>query len=118
MNMILEALRDGDHAIVDKFVQANELWKRILQDIDTISVEDLAERLHVEQGKFERIANDRYLGKLLCGWTGYTHLYSCQVGFEDNVYKARKLREAIAKSMCSLEVKHASKDAAAQYPLD
>jgi uncharacterized small protein (DUF1192 family) len=118
MNYIFEALRDGDHSIVDTFVEANALWPEILHDIDDISVDELAERLGVAQMRFERIAGERYLGKMLCGLSGFTHLYSCQVGLEDNIYKARKLRDAFAKSYCSVEVKHTAREAAERYGVE
>jgi hypothetical protein len=118
MRVILEALRDGDHSIVDTFVGVNKLWPGILEDIDQISVADLAERLGGEQSAFEREAGDRNLGKMLFGWSGYTHLYSIADGFDENAPKATKLRDAFANSHCSVEVKGASETAAKLYHLD
>jgi hypothetical protein len=118
MNYIFEALRDGDHSIVDTFSEANNLWPEILHDIDDIPLEELSKRLTHSQSQFERIAGERYLGKLLCGLSGFTHLYSTAVGFEDNIYKARKLRDAFKGSYCSVEVKHTAQDAAKQYGVE
>lgn len=118
MSYIFEALRDGDHSIVDIFAKSNSLWPNILRNIDDISIDELASRLHIAQIEFERVAGERYLGKFICGLSGFTHLYSCDVGFEDNIGKARKLRDAFAKSYCSVEVKHTAREMAEQYGVE
>jgi hypothetical protein len=116
MQVILEMLKEGNARIVEHFINANAKWKDVLSDVETISVDDLAKRLSAVQGSFEQICGgDRYLGKTVMGWSGFTHLYSCAVGFEDNGPFAYKLAQAFEKSMCSLEVKHAAKKAAKLY---
>jgi hypothetical protein len=48
-------------------------------------------------------------------WSAFAHLYSCQVGYEDNGPSAYKLAQAFEMSTCSLEVKHGAKEAAKVY---
>lgn len=115
MQQILEMLKEGNARVVDFFISANDEWKTILEDLENIPVEELSKKLSTVQARFERICGDRYLGKVVMGWSGFTHLYSCNTGFEDNGPLAYKLAQAFAGSMCSLEVKHAAKEAAELY---
>ena len=115
MQSILEELKKGNPEIITFFVEAEKLWDTLLADIDSISVEDLAERLHVKQSRFEGICGDRGLGKMVMAWSAFPHFYSCDFGFEDNGPRAHKLMQAFSKSFCSVEVKHAAKEAAEMY---
>ncbi|WP_434025714.1 hypothetical protein [[Pseudomonas] boreopolis] len=115
MQQILEHLKNGNPEITQFFVEAEELWTTLLADIDAVSITDLAERLHVKQPAFERICDDRHLGKILMAWSAFPHFYSCEVGFDENGKRAHKLMQAFANSFCSVEVKHAAKDAAEMY---
>ena len=115
MQSILEELKKGNSEITKFFVEAEKLWDTLLADIDSISVEDLAEKLHVKQSRFENICGDRCLGKTVMAWSAFPHFYSCDVGFEDNGTRAYKLMQAFSKSFCSVEVKHAAKEAAEMY---
>ena len=48
-------------------------------------------------------------------YSGFTHLYSCDHGFDDNIRIAKKLADAFSKSYCSLEVKSDARHAAELY---
>jgi hypothetical protein len=115
MEQVLEMLKNGDATIVAAFVEADKKWQELLSDIDHVSIQDLAKRLSSAQMYFERICGDIYLGKVVMAWSGFSHLYSCDVGFEDNGPKAYKLFQSFGKSMCSIEVKHSVERAAEMY---
>ena len=119
MKQILEKLKTGNSTIVDFFVLANEKWKDILSDIENVNVDVLAKELSDARWDFERICNNNtVLGKAIMPWSGFAHLYSCQVGFEDNGPLALKLSKAFQKSSCSLEVKFAAERAAKLYSVE
>ncbi|MEA1905005.1 MAG: hypothetical protein U9M97_03895 [Candidatus Hadarchaeota archaeon] len=119
MQQILEELKNGNTKIVSFFVESDKKWAELLSDVDALNVDDLAKKLGAAQFEFERICGgDRYLGKTIMGWSGFAHLYSCQVGFEENGPRAYKLAQAFEKSMCSLEVKFAAKRAAKEYSVN
>jgi hypothetical protein len=116
MQSILDKLKNGNMDIVSFFVQAEELWGELLDDIDDISIQELAERLHVKQGGFETICGERHLGKIVMGWSSIPHFYSSDSGFEEgNGERAYKLSQAFASSYCSVEVKHAAREASEVY---
>jgi len=112
---IIEELKNGNHNVVDMFVELEEKWTEILHGIHDLQESDIAERLSNAQWDIERICNSRNLGKAIMPWSAFAHLYSCQVGFEDNGQSALKLANAFQKSTCSLEVKSGAKAAAKVY---
>jgi hypothetical protein len=115
MQTILEALKLGDANVLESFVEAEKLWTDILSDIDGLSIEDLAEKLHLAQSSFERACGERHLGKMVMGWSAFPHFYTCESGFEDRGPSAYKLLQAFNSSFCSVEVKHAAREAAEMY---
>lgn len=112
---ILDALKKGNPEIVNFFVEAEKIWSRILSDINSVSVEELAKRLHLNQHLFEDVCGERHLGKLIMAWSAYPHFYSREACFGDNGKHAYKLMQAFASSYCAVEVKHAAKEAAQMY---
>ncbi|WP_318443138.1 hypothetical protein [Photobacterium leiognathi] len=118
MRVILEALKHGDVSIVQKYQECSALWEDLLVNIDSLSVEELAKVLSNAQFDFEGVAGSRSLGKKLMGFSGYSYLYSCTVGFEDNGFRAFKLSKAFEASFCSSEVKGASRRAAKEYAVE
>lgn len=118
LQTLLEKLKDGDHSIVDVFVQADARWGDIVEDIDAISVDELAGRLTTTQSDFEEVSGDQLLSRWIYGVTGFAHLYSSDDGFDENMDKACKLRGAFEKSLCSIEVKRFAKEAAKTYGVD
>jgi hypothetical protein len=118
MRSILEELKVGNVDFVEAYKQCDELWGSILVNIDSLSVDDLAGTIASQQSSFERIMGDRYLGKTVMGWSGFSHLYSCSVGFEENGEKAYKLAQAFSKSYCSVEVKSTVRTAAIEYSVE
>jgi hypothetical protein len=116
---IIDELKTGNHQIVNFFVEAENLWKGILINIDSIEVTDLADTLSKSQYKFEGACNrNRRLGKRVMAWSGFAHFYTCQNGFDDNGARAFKLAQAFSKSSCSLEVKGAARNAALHYSVN
>lgn len=112
---IIEELKNGNHSVVDMFVALEEKWTDVLHGIRDLNENDIAERLSRAQHDVEHICNSRNLGKAIMPWSAFAHLYSCQVGYEDNGPSALKLANAFQKSTCSLEVKSGAKEAAKIY---
>ena len=115
MISILEELKSGNSDIVRAFKECNELWEEILGDPKNSEEDALAKSLSSKQFNFERIVGDTYLGKVVMAWSGFSHLYDETSCLDDNAVLAIKLKNAFNKSMCSLEVKHASEKAAQMY---
>ena len=118
MRDIIEELKNGNTQIVDFFVVAEEKWKDLLHDIRDVEIGTLAKRLQLAQGDFERICGSRNLGKTMMPWSGFAHLYSCQVGYEGKGPSAYKLAQAFEASCCSIEVKSEAKTAANLYGVE
>ena len=118
MHYVLEQLKNGDADVLRQFHEAHKEWDELLKDVDTVTVDELAKRLSSAQFTFERIFGDRAEGKDGMPWSGFSHLYSTELGFDSNLETAQKLAEAFAKSMCSIEVKFAAERAAASYRLE
>ena len=116
MRPILEELKNGNKSIADYFVLANKKWEEILYDLDEISIEDLAKRLSKYQESFHTICeDDRLLGKSLMACSGFTHLYSSDIGFGEKGNLAFKLIKAFESSYCSSEIISWAKTAAQLY---
>lgn len=115
MEAILDELKNGNPDIPSFFFEAEKLWDRMLSDIDSISVQELAKRLQVQQHLFEAICEERHLGKMIMAWSAYPHFYSREACFDDNGKRTHKLMQAFAGSLCSVEVKHAAEQAAQMY---
>lgn len=119
MQGILTELKEGNTDIPRFFAQADALWAELLEDVDHISVADLAERLNVNQSRFEAICGQRSMGKKVMGLSGISHFYSKGDGWRDgDGRRAYKLSQAFAESMCSGEVKAAAREAAAVYAVE
>ena len=119
MQGILNELKEGNTDIPRFFAQAEELWAELLEDVDHISIADLAERLSVNQSRFEAICGQRYMGKKVMGLSGIPHFYSKGDGWKDgDGRRAYKLHQAFAESLCSSEVKNAAREAAAAYTVE
>lgn len=112
---IIEELKNGNHKVVDMFVELDKKWGEILDDIEILSVEDIAERLNISQHEIEGICDSRDLGKAIMPWSAFAHFFSCKVDYEDNAESAYKLKEAFAISQCSIEVKVGAEAAAKAY---
>ena len=118
MQEILEELKKGNASIVDYFVEADKKWPELLSFIDNITAEELARKLTEAKLEFERDCGGNPLGKTVMGWSGFAHLYSCQVGFEENGSYAYKLAQAFVFCMCSMEVKLAAEHGAQVYSVN
>jgi hypothetical protein len=119
MHLVLDCLKAGDARIAKAFAEAEALWKRQLEDIRTISVDDLAQRLSELQFEVEQIFfEDRGLGKEAMPWSAFAHFYSPDFGYEpENRLAALKLKDAFEASNCSFEVKAEAECAAESYHL-
>ena len=118
MRTILEALKIGDLEFVEKYQRCGVIWEDILLNIDDLSEDELAKVLTNNQMKFESIAGSRWLGKKIMGQSGFSYLYSCDIGFDGNGTKALKLARAFEKSYCSSEVKGAARRMAKEYSVE
>ena len=119
LKQILDGLKTGDRDIASMWQKLDAQWAEWLARIDDQSVDDLAHELTFNQTIAERICDgSRSLGKGMYAWTAFAHLYTLQDGIGDNGRKAVKLADAFEKSMVSIEVKYAAKEAAKQYAVD
>lgn len=118
MKRVLDELKTGNIQIANYFKHAEKLWSDLLADIDSMSIEDLSEKIGTAQYYFENICQERHLAKLIMGWSSIPHFYSNETTFkEGDGERAYKLSLAIAKSTCSGEVKVAAKEMANLYCL-
>lgn len=115
MHDTIERLINGDKSVVDNFVEAKARWSRILVNVRTEDVKDLAARITTEQSWFERHCGGRWPGQEVMVWAAFASLYTTAGGFEENAESAKKLAKAFAASMCSLEVKSGARAAAESY---
>ncbi|WP_298702594.1 hypothetical protein [uncultured Variovorax sp.] len=118
MHDTIEKLMAGDQAVPGHYATAHAHWKTLLQDIDTVSVEDLAKRLSSAQSWFERHCGGRWPGQEVMVWTGFASMYSTQSGWDGNEAAGTKLAKAFEASMCSIEVKGGARRAARSYHVD
>jgi hypothetical protein len=104
---VIASLMSSDGNITLRAMQAAKvIWNELLTNFDNMSVEELAVQLQQAQMlRFERECGGRVEGKMIMGYTAAAYYYDDYDGYGENEPKARKLREAIQKSSCSLEVK-------------
>jgi hypothetical protein len=115
MRLILEELKNGNVAFVKGYKKSDELWAELLSNIDELSVKELSSILSDNQLSFEHLIGARNLGKIAMGWSGFSHLYSCNATSGENQGKIEKLANAFAQSNCSIEVKQHARKAASEY---
>ena len=119
MHYSLEELMAGNREIVGHYQRANAKWQEFFQTHRALGVKDWAQWLTDQQlSFFEHQCGGRLLGQEVMAWSGFATLYSTQVGFENNRPAAKRLVQAFAASMCSLEVKSHARAAALSYHLD
>jgi hypothetical protein len=115
---VIEALLEGDQSMAVKFEKARDFWITFLNDHGTDDDESLAKAVGNAQPRHEWIfEGDRYLGKSTMPFTALGSLYDVGNGFDEHRDFAVRLVLAFMKSFVSLEVKAATKDAAALYDL-
>lgn len=118
LKTILDGIKTGQQDIAGMWQKLDAEWAGWLSRVDDQSVEDLASDLTTHQMTAERICGSRSLGKAMYAWTAFAHLYTLQDGIGENGRKAVKLADAFEKSMVSIEVKFAAREAAKQYAVD
>lgn len=112
---IIEELKNGNERIPSMFAELEAKWSELFVNIEDMCEDALAEVLTRAQSEVEHICGSRNLGKAIMPWSAFAHIYSCQVGYEDNGPQALKLSKAFEKSTCSLEVKSGARDASKTY---
>lgn len=106
----LEKLIEGDNEILENYNSARQLWNEIRQSELFANVDTLAQELSHMQLQFEHQCGGRWIGQEIMAFVGIGQFYSTEVGFDANLEDALKVKEAFARSYCSLEVKwHAKK---------
>ena len=106
----LEKLINGQADIVENYNNARELWAEIVQSDAFNTTDSLAEELTMRQLQFEQNCGGRWIGQEIMALTGIGQFYSSEIGFDATHEEAIKVKEAFARSYCSLEVKwHAEK---------
>lgn len=106
----LEKLINGHADIVEHYNNARQLWNEISQSDSFNNADTLAEELTMRQLEFEHRCGGRWIGQEIMALTGIGQFYSSEIGFDATHADAIKVKDAFARSYCSLEVKwHAEK---------
>jgi hypothetical protein len=106
----LEKLINGEADIVENYNNARQLWEDIRESDSYISVDTLAQELTNRQLQFEHRCGGRWIGQEIMALVGIGQFYSSEIGFDATQDEAIKVKNAFARSYCSLEVKwHAEK---------
>lgn len=119
MRMMIERLIKGDRSVADNFAAAARLWRDLLKQSGG-DVDKLARFASDAQPlSFEAQCGHRRDAQEAMGIVGIAMHYETQTGFSDEGRRQAKLvRDAIAQSTCSSEVKSWAKDTAKLYGLD
>lgn len=108
----------GDTNILDYYQRAQQLWEEIKQSDKFTNVDTLAKELSFVQTQFELECGGRMLGQEIMTFVGIGQFYSIASGFEDRDFEdAIKVKNAFARSNCSLEVKWHAEEAAKIFGL-
>ena len=119
MIAILEKLKTGSTDVGPTYKKCVALWSTVLAGAENLSEKDLARELSALQMKIESACGmDRYLGKTITAYSGFSFLYDDLKGFGDNRRLAEKLMTAFALSGASIEVKSMATEAARIFNLD
>ncbi len=106
----LEKLINGQADIVEHYNNARQLWNEIIHSDSFNNADTLAEELTMRQLQFENNCGGRWIGQEIMALTGIGQFYSSEIGFDATHQNAIKVKDAFARSYCSLEVKwHAEK---------
>lgn len=106
----LEKLINGEADIVENYNNARQLWDEIKESNAYNSVDNLAQELTNRQLQFEHRCGGRWIGQEIMALVGIGQFYSSEIGFDAALDDAIKVKNAFARSYCSLEVKwHAEK---------
>ncbi|WP_070358695.1 hypothetical protein [Duganella sp. HH105] len=101
----IQLLMMGDASVAANFQRAKDHWAGLLEDIDTVRLSVLADRLTSQQGWFEdHCGSTRHDGQEVMVWTAFAYLMSSADGVEALTITGVKLLEAFKASSCSGEV--------------
>ena len=112
MHYTIERLMNGDPSVVDSYMAAKAHWQGIFQNLEEISVADLAREISNEQYWFENHCGGRWPGQEVMAYTAFATIYTVQSGWNGNEHLGQKIAAAFAASHCSVEVKGAAREAA------
>ncbi|NRR29040.1 hypothetical protein HSX11_02475 [Oxalobacteraceae bacterium] len=119
MHYTIQRLMQGDESILEGFQRAKSRWEELFSDIDTVSIEDLGQRIATEQYWFEiNCGAGRYEGQEVMALSAFALLYTTSAGWDGNEQRAIKLAKAFIASPCSGEVTAHATLTAKSYYLD
>ncbi len=117
MHYTTELLINNDKNILGYYEKAKAEWKKIIQENEACSSDELAKILTRKQMWFEQNCGSRWVGQEIMVVTGITQFYSTNIGFDKQKEKALWVYKAFMKSYCSMEVKGIAEDIAKDYNL-
>ena len=117
LSMTLIKLLNGESDIVEHYENAKLVWEDIWNDAKSMNVEDLSKLLSVKQSTFEHRCGGELSGKEIMPWSGFAYLLESNGDLED-IERSRRLKEAFAKSYCSLEIKSGARKAVNHFDLE
>lgn len=82
MHSNIEKLMAGDQNIPQYFAAAKAQWTSLLEDISTVDVSELANKLTHAQSWFEHHCGGRWYGQEVMVWTGFASIYSTRDGYQ------------------------------------
>lgn len=105
LTFTLTALTQGLPGIAESYRSAIMIWDEIIESDDFIEFDLLAIRIGVEQPRFMRVCENKYLAKEIMAITGIMQFYNEYIGFDGTYLDAIKVKEAVIESKVSIEVK-------------
>lgn len=102
----LDLLIKGEQDIVEYYNNARQLWQQIRESAVFNNVDSLAQELTSRQFRFEMDCGGRWVGQEIMAMVGIGQFYSIEAGFDGNTDDAIKVKNAFARSYCSIEVKY------------
>jgi hypothetical protein len=118
MQELLERLGRGDANIMAMCQEANRVWTDFLEELRTADTGTLSARLGFFEPQFTRIFGGESFGQNMMAWTGFAALYDTQIGWGQNLERAKELASAFARSNCSAEVKSEARSCVISYELE
>ncbi|MCF8449986.1 MAG: hypothetical protein K9G49_08980 [Taibaiella sp.] len=98
-------LINGKDVIIQYYKNAKEIWEEIINSDDFSSIDKLVKMLEFSQTRFENECGGKYLGREIMAFVGVGQFYNDLIGFDNNYDDVIKVRDAVSKSYCSIELK-------------
>jgi hypothetical protein len=118
MQELLERLGRGDAHIMAMCQEANRAWTDFLNELAGADSGTLAARLAFFRPTFTRIFGSESFGDNMMPWTGFAALYDTQLGWGQNLERAKQLADAFQRSNCSQEVRSEARSCVISYELE